>query len=961
MNTEGLNQRSLNSLPQHSGPPPIVEKDAITQETVVGSLANGVASVPEVASGSGEPISEPWSTTTGKTVFHAKYDIAPGSGDSELEQSAIDKPPVHTVLNAKEDGQDSTSSNLKIDSMSPTQASHSVGPAPERDTTDTLQAAMPDAHIASGIQGAHFGIPVATIDHDALAPAGAATAIAIPAFSNDEASSTGRTDSLDMLADARAFAQIAVSRSTAPPLAVGVFGSWGAGKSFFMDQVHDQVERLAAQSREQGSDSTSGKEFHSEVVQIRFNAWHYAETNLWASLVGHIFQELSAKTATSKRNEIFGRLSTARCLTIDASTALVQARKEQALAKKGLEEAKASLAKAKAKPVRTASLFTDLMVSAFEDTKSAEIAEARSQLQKAATALGVGSALTASQELTEEGAALLRNGLRAKEIFGAIAQNVGSPWRAAFYVFLAIAAPIVVVTILRVAIDIATINRDWLHEAFLSAVTLAAVLTGWFKKASGPVLLALEQLKSAKAKIEAHVQRNLEPLTKRIADNESELAKASANVEAASDELRATSARVAAVREELHGQSPAERLINFVRARAADGEYSKHLGLVSTIRKDFEELSSLVRGTAEKPTPTRELEGQALRARVFSIIKEACASKLLTRAEMRDLVSIAKRPKANSAPFDRIVLFIDDVDRCPPAKVVDVLQAIHMLLAFKLFVVFVGVDVRWVGSSLAQQYRGMLREPSGSDPLTSASDYLEKIFQIPYWVPVVTLDSSKKLLRTVLSARTLVEPGPVTSLSQQLERNLPKEATGALPVGLVTDQYEPAQLSNLEMDVVEAFAGVLDSPRKVIRFANVARWLKARDLLGSGDGNVYYPLLAQLAIATASPDLYSQWRLVLEHLASKSLGDVMLDMEEGYFSRNLVIGRTLKIVIDAGLGSMPLRRMIESDKWASRLSFSIPLNDVDGKLSALIGRHLEVGASDIPPFSEILAKPLSAH
>lgn len=963
MSTEGINEPSLDGRPQGITLPPVVGKST-ELEPVIGSVVNGFAPAPETVPASSKPSPEPGLTTPATADFDAKHDIERGSGDSEFDPSASDKPPVRAVLDAKEDGQDSASINLKIDSARHAHASQSVGLALERDTAFALQAAIPDAKIARGMQEADVEVTGATIDLKASISTGTATSTVhrvIPAFSNDEASSNGRTDSLDMLADARAFAQIAVSRSTTPPLAIGVFGSWGAGKSFFMDQVHDQVERLSAQSRDQGANSTSRKEFHSKVVQIRFNAWHYAETNLWASLVGHIFQELSARTATSKRNEVFGRLSTARSLTIDASTALVQARKEQALAKGVLEEAKASLAKAKAKPVRTASLVADLMVSAFEDTKNAEIAEARGQLQDAATALGVGSALTASQELTEEGAALLRNGLRAREFFGAIARNVGSPWSAAFFIFLAIAAPITVVAILRLAFDFATINRDWLHEAFLTAATLAAVLAGWFKKVSGPVLLALEKLKSAKAKIEAHVQKNLEPLKKRIADNESELAKASANVEAAGDELRATSARVAAVREELHGQSPAERLINFVRARAADGEYSTHLGLVSTIRKDFEELSSLVRGAVEKPKPASDVELKALRARVFSIIKEACASQLLTRAEMRDLVSIAKRPKANSVPFDRIVLFIDDVDRCPPAKVVDVLQAIHMLLAFKLFVVFVGVDVRWVGSSLAQQYRGMLREPSGSDPLTSASDYLEKIFQIPYWVPTVTLDSSKKLLRTVLSSRPAVEPDPATSLNQQIERAMSELVASALPKRVITDKYEPAQLSNLEMDVVEAFAGVLDSPRKVIRFANIARWLKARDLLGSGDGNVSVPLLAQLAIATASPDLYSQWRLVLGHLASRSLGDVMLSMEEGYLSRHPVIGRTLEAVKNEGLGSMQLRAMIESDKWASRLSFSIPLNDVDGKLSAIIGKYLEDRASDIPPFSEILAKPLSGH
>lgn len=963
MNTEDNNEPRPDDHPQESTLPPIVGVSEVVLE-VVGSIANGYTSATEAATASGEPSAEPGLTTPVAADFVVKYDIEGGSGDVEFDQSSSDKHPIHAVLHAKEDGQDSMSIDLKVDSASHAHTSQSVGLALERDTAFALQAAMHDAKIVTGIQGTDIEFPGATIDLKASISTGTATSTihrVIPSFSNDEASSTGRTDSLDMLADARAFAQIAVSRSTAPPLAVGVFGSWGAGKSFFMEQVHGEVERLAAQSREQGADSTSRKEFHSQVVQIRFNAWHYAETNLWASLVGHIFQELSAKMPTSKRNELFGRLSTARSLTIDASTALVQARKEQSLAKGVLEEAKASLAKAKAKPVRTASLIADLMVSSFEDTKNTEIAEARGQLQEAATALGVGSALTASQELTEEGAALLRNGLRAKEIFGAIARNVGSPGRAACYIFLAIAAPIAVVAILRLAFDIATINRDWLHETFLAGTTLAVVLAGWFKQASGPVLLALDKLKSAKAQIEAHVQKNLEPLKKRIADNESELAKASANVEAASDELRATSARVAAVREELHGQSPAERLINFVRARAADGEYSKHLGLVSTIRKDFEELSSLVRGAVEKPKPASDVELKALRSRVFTIIKEARASQLLTRAEMRDLSSIAKLPKANSAPFDRIVLFIDDVDRCPPAKVVDVLQAIHMMLAFKLFVVFVGVDVRWVGSSLAQQYRGMLREPSGSDPLTSASDYLEKIFQIPYWVPTVTLDSSKKLLRTVLSAQPAVGPGSEALPNQELERVMSEVAASELPRRVITDKYEPAQLTNLEMEIVEAFAGVLDSPRKVIRFANIARWLKARDLLGSGDEKVIVPLLAQLAIATASPDLYSQWRLVLECLASKSLGDMMLGMEEGYLSRHPVIGRTLETVRDRGLRGMKLRSMIECDKWACRLSFSIPLNDVDGKLSAIIGKYLEGGASDIPPFSEILAKPLSGH
>jgi hypothetical protein len=47
-----------------------------------------------------------------------------------------------------------------------------------------------------------------------------------------------------------------------------------------------------------------------------------------------------------------------------------------------------------------------------------------------------------------------------------------------------------------------------------------------------------------------------------------------------------------------------------------------------------------------------------------------------------------------SRALNRIVLFIDDLDRCDPDRVVKVLEAVYLLLAVKLFVVVVGVDAR---------------------------------------------------------------------------------------------------------------------------------------------------------------------------------------------------------------------------------------------------------------------------
>ena len=59
--------------------------------------------------------------------------------------------------------------------------------------------------------------------------------------------------------------------------------------------------------------------------------------------------------------------------------------------------------------------------------------------------------------------------------------------------------------------------------------------------------------------------------------------------------------------------------------------------------------------------------------------------------------------------IDRIVLYIDDLDRCPPRRVVEMLEAIHLLLAVRLFVVVVAVDPRWLLRAIAVHYRDMLQ------------------------------------------------------------------------------------------------------------------------------------------------------------------------------------------------------------------------------------------------------------
>ncbi|WP_189265605.1 P-loop NTPase fold protein [Streptomyces fuscichromogenes] len=110
-------------------------------------------------------------------------------------------------------------------------------------------------------------------------------------------------------------------------------------------------------------------------------------------------------------------------------------------------------------------------------------------------------------------------------------------------------------------------------------------------------------------------------------------------------------------------------------------------------------------------------------------------------------------------PLERIVLYIDDLDRCPPDRVVEVLQAVHLMLGLDLFVVVVAVDARWLIHSLRHHHNALFQHEDASDAtgtapdiggLATAVDYLDKIFQIPYALNPPPPQTMARYLRSLL-------------------------------------------------------------------------------------------------------------------------------------------------------------------------------------------------------------------
>ena len=213
---------------------------------------------------------------------------------------------------------------------------------------------------------------------------------------------------------------------------------------------------------------------------------------------------------------------------------------------------------------------------------------------------------------------------------------------------------------------------------------------------------------------------------------------------------RAINRQMADLRERLALVDASARLSAFLSDRAAPHAYQKYQGLLGQVRSDLARLSGD-----------------------------------LTDARNEWLASGATTPP----PLERIVLYIDDLDRCPPRRVVEVLEAVHLMLALELFVVVVAVDARWLIRSLEYHYRELfstgdapvLPVPAGSpEPAADAGpaspvDYLDKIFQIPYVLAPPPPAALASYLRALLPQSVSPTPAPRASASVAVPESTPFE------------------------------------------------------------------------------------------------------------------------------------------------------------------------------------------
>lgn len=100
------------------------------------------------------------------------------------------------------------------------------------------------------------------------------------------------------------------------------------------------------------------------------------------------------------------------------------------------------------------------------------------------------------------------------------------------------------------------------------------------------------------------------------------------------------------------------------------------------------------------------------------------------RNDFEELISDTK--------FDSVVIFVDDLDRCMPERVIDTLEAIKLFLSVKNTAFVIGADERIIKHSISMHLQ-LHTFNNNSEYLQNTqqivTDYIEKLIQIPYRIP----------------------------------------------------------------------------------------------------------------------------------------------------------------------------------------------------------------------------------
>lgn len=640
-------------------------------------------------------------------------------------------------------------------------------------------------------------------------------------------------DQLDFENDIDSFASVIALEKVNPPLAIGLFGNWGSGKSFFMEKLSERIQKLA---------ELNEPEYIQNVVQVKFNSWHYSDANLWASLITQIFESLH-DYATKKEYGIDAIKKIYESLNItsqqlEETQKKIEANEVEAESLNQQKENVEEIIKQK-KGKLSMWLGKDLLTVVYSDPFiQSDFDNIKKQFEDENLIENINQV---DQKINQ----IKKTRSRIFESFALLKKNQKGKWWLVWIlgIIFAICAYLVLGPY-KVQI------RSYVNEY----IVLLGLLSGWllntfdkispYLKKINQLYIRLKSLKETIDKEKEKVRLTEDEEIDRLSKDINILTNDKAKLELKQSE---TIGRKKELDNELKEIGSGKLLKSFLADKSRDDIYLNQLGVISWIRKDFAKLNDLFRKQSAIQAKEEGLE--------------------------------------NEVKIDRIVLYIDDLDRCNEEVVVKVLEAIHLLLAFPLFVVIVGVDPRWLNNALSEKYKNLfgnrteiiehnktnIAEYIFNPVYATSYDYLEKIFQIPFALKPINKTGREKLIKYLIRTEMKKDsdsssPEPTTTLPIDItepkqtitpeiddENEVNKNRSVSSEKSEEKDRAKEKLVFTIsELSYLQKISPLYGrTPRSINRYVNIYRIIKAHGSLkvkGDFSDNEFKPIMFMLAV-----------------------------------------------------------------------------------------------------------------
>jgi predicted KAP-like P-loop ATPase len=182
----------------------------------------------------------------------------------------------------------------------------------------------------------------------------------------------------------------------------------------------------------------------------------------------------------------------------------------------------------------------------------------------------------------------------------------------------------------------------------------------------------------------------------------------------------------------------------------------------------------------------------------------------------------------DKSKIDKLVVIIDDLDRCLPDRIIDNLEAIKLFLNVKNTAFVIGADPRIVRHAIEYRYKDMIDDANRENSNERiVYDYLEKLIQIPYNLPKLS-DYEVQTYITLLFCENDLESTDFNKVLEAFKNFKKRDRYSVFDFGKIKDALsDDSKTEKLEKNVslIAKLSPIIaknlyGNPRQIKRFLN---------------------------------------------------------------------------------------------------------------------------------------------